>query len=294
MTTTPIQRIVATLGAAALAVTMSALAPTAQPQAAAATRYLQPVTTITPAKGCAVLRPGYNGTKVKVVQRALGMPNSSWETMDATTIARVKAFQKRKGMKQTGVVDLATWRALGTGQDFCMDGYQVPVALPLSASKAQRVDTMVKHAVSYVGGEYVWGGAGTRAQGVDCSGLVLQSLYRAGLDPQPVTVDKHVLPDYRTSKAMYEHPGLKRVPRSQVRRGDLVFYRSNRTGQVNHVAIFIGNGQVVEARGSSVAVRPYARTLTGQTVMPDVVRPFEEVLSRSATGPGAPARAPGR
>ncbi len=37
------------------------------------------------------------------------------------------------------------------------------------------------------------------ADGIHCSGLVPQSLYAAGMDPQPISVDKHVRPLYRTS-----------------------------------------------------------------------------------------------
>nr|MDQ4009093.1 hypothetical protein [Actinomycetota bacterium] len=56
--------------------------------------FLQPTTSIEPARGCVRLTPGMNGIKVKMVQRRLRL-GSRWETMDSVTIARVKRFQRR-------------------------------------------------------------------------------------------------------------------------------------------------------------------------------------------------------
>ncbi len=109
---------------------------------------------------------------------------------------------------------------------------------------------------------------------MDCSGLVLQALYAAGLDPQPISVDKHVLPAYPTSEKLFTHPGLRHRPLGEVQRGDLVFYTHTGTGEVNHVAIYLGGGQVLEAKDGDVHVAPLKRTLSTQTLVPEVVRPF--------------------
>lgn len=244
------------------------------PAAAAPSPYLQPVTSIPAARGCVVLTPGMNGIKVKLVQRRLGLPDSTWETMDSTTISRVKAFQRARGLSADGVVGPLTWRAMGFAEDFCFDRWTAQPALPLSATPAQRVETLVAYARTYLGAEYVWGGAGKPRYGIDCSGLVLQGLYRAGLDPRPISVDKHVLPDYRTSLELYAHPGLRHVALRDVRRGDLVFYKRNSTGRVNHVALYLGDGRLLEAKGPDVHTSPLRRTLDTQTIMPTVVRPF--------------------
>lgn len=73
------------------------------------------------------------------------------------------------------------------------------------------------------------GAVGPRGYGVNCSGRVLQALYSAGLDPQPITVDKHVLPDYWTSRELLDHPLLAHLLPFAIRRGDLVFWRSTST-----------------------------------------------------------------
>jgi hypothetical protein len=211
--------------------------------------------------------------KVKLVQRRLGMPASTWEIMDATTIAKVQAFQVANGLPADGAVGPVTWRALGFAEDFCFDRFQMTPQLPLSATPQQRIETFVTAAHSYAGDEYVWGGAGPKGYGMDCSGLVLQAFYAAGLDPQPISVDKHVLPDYPTSVELFNHPGLRHYPLAQVQRGDLVFYTDTRTGVNNHVAIALGGGQLLEAKDGDVHVSLLNRTLSTQTIVPEVVDP---------------------
>lgn len=242
--------------------------------ASARPRFVQPTTSITPARGCIVLRPGFNGIKVRMVQRRLGM-GSRFETMDSATVARVQRFQRRHRLqRRDGVVDRRTWRAMGFRHGFCVDRWQADPALPLRATRRQRVNTMLDFALSYRGAEYVWGGAGRPHFGVDCSGLVLQSLYRAGLDPQPISIDKHVRPHYRTSLEIYTHPRLRHVPLAKRRRGDLVFYTKNSTGRVNHVALLLGRGRVVQAKGANVHTARLRRHYPGQTITRTVVRPF--------------------
>jgi len=239
----------------------------------AATRWLRPTTSITPARGCIRLTPGDAGIKVRMVQRRLGM-GARFETMDATTIARVKRFQGRHGIRRTGVVGRRTWNAMGFREGFCFDRWQAKPALPLRATRRQRIRTMIRFALTYRGAEYVWGGAGRPRYGVDCSGLVLQSLYRAGLDPQPISIDKHVQAGYRTSVHLYQHDRLRHLPLARKRRGDLVFYRKDSTGDINHVAIYLGHGRLVEAKGNDVHVARLVRHHPDQTIAATVVRPF--------------------
>ncbi len=242
----------------------------------AAGSYLAPVTTITPPKGCVVLTEGMNGVKVRMVQQRLGMSDSAWETMDAATRTKVERFQKRKGLTVDGVVGPQTWAAMRFAEDFCMDRWTATPALGLEATSAERIKTMIRFARPYLGSEYVWGGAGTPEYGIDCSGLVLQSLYRAGLDPQPISVDRHVRPAYRTSVQLYKHPRLMHLPFAERQRGDLIFYRSNSTGKVNHVGIYLGDDKILEAVSGPDTTRigTVTRYRYGQTVMPTVVRPF--------------------
>ncbi|MET8695182.1 NlpC/P60 family protein [Streptomyces bauhiniae] len=88
---------------------------------------------------------------------------------------------------------------------------------------------------SALGRPYVWGANGP--SGFDCSGLMQWSYARAGVQ----------LP--RTSQA--QRGAGHQVPLSQARPGDLVIYRSD----ASHVAMYVGNGQVIHAPHPGAAVR---------------------------------------
>ncbi|MET8445921.1 C40 family peptidase [Streptomyces sp. NPDC005209] len=88
---------------------------------------------------------------------------------------------------------------------------------------------------SALGRPYVWGANGP--SGFDCSGLMQWSYEHAGIQ----------LP--RTSQEQ-RYAG-RQVPLSQARPGDLVVYRSD----ASHVAMYVGNGQVIHAPYPGAAVR---------------------------------------
>ncbi len=86
------------------------------------------------------------------------------------------------------------------------------------------------YAKNFVGNPYVYGGT-SLTNGTDCSGFV-QSIY-----------SKYGVSLPRTSSSQASSGSS--VSLSNVKAGDLIFYASN--GHVNHVAMYIGNGQVVHA-----------------------------------------------
>lgn len=89
---------------------------------------------------------------------------------------------------------------------------------------------LVSNAKTHLGEAYVWGGT-TLGRGVDCSGFV-QALYRQ--------IGYSIT---RTSRS--QASGGTRVSASSLKPGDLVFYGSS--SYINHVAMYIGNGQVIHA-----------------------------------------------
>jgi len=104
---------------------------------------------------------------------------------------------------------------------------EAPAAAPAGSSAAA---TAVAAALSKVGGRYVYGAAGPDA--FDCSGLTSWAWAQAGVS----------IP--RTSGGQ---AGLPTVSLSELQPGDLVTYYS----PVSHVALYIGNGQVVHASTES-------------------------------------------
>ncbi len=89
---------------------------------------------------------------------------------------------------------------------------------------------LVQNALQYVGNRYVWGGT-SLTKGVDCSGFTMQIMAQYGI----------YLPHSSRAQPAY---GTK-INASEAQPGDLFFYGSGKS--INHVAIYIGNGQIVHA-----------------------------------------------
>jgi cell wall-associated NlpC family hydrolase len=68
-------------------------------------------------------------------------------------------------------------------------------------------------------------------------------------------------------------PELAHAPLADVRRGDLVLWRSKATGMVHHVAMSLGGSEVIEAVEPQVHLAAIGDRAT-QVMMPVVVRPF--------------------
>ena len=237
--------------------------------------YLQPTDHITSLGDATnTLTWGMNGTKVRIAQVRLGLWHSNkLASVDAPFVAAVKNFQQRAGLPVTGVVDKATWDAMDTGYPWTVDQYQA-TPLPLTATRGERVEAMIGYAWNQTGSSYTWGGAGPYDQGFDCSGLVLQSLYAAGLDPQPIDVIKHAWPSYRTSQELYVYPYFQHVPLAQRQRGDLIFYTTS--GTVTHVAIYLGDDMIVHTdwMGRPARMQHITAGYGWDRMTPDVVRPL--------------------
>lgn len=232
-------------------------------------RYLQPVATIKSPGSTVVPRRGWNGTKVREVRARLGVgvPLNSGMTYDARTENATKRFQRRARLRATGVVDSRTWSRL-TKRSWTMDSFRMtPVAL--TANRSQRLNAMLSFARRQLGTPYTWGGAGGYYDGYDCSGLALQALYVAGIDPQPINVISHAAPTYRSSKELYAHPRLQRVRFASRQPGDLVFWRG-RSG-IYHVAIYLGSNQVIESNYGHTRQRGL---YNWGSIAPYVVRPL--------------------
>lgn len=225
--------------------------------------YLTPVTSIPSPGSGQPIKLGWTGTRVKLVLRQLGIDQGPlMHRMTTSAVQAVQRFQRSRGLAADGIVGLKTWTALGLSRStYSLDGWRTQPALGLSATRSQRVEQMIAFARSQQGADYTWGGAGPYRYGYDCSGLVLQSMYSAGANPTPITVRRHASPGHRTSRALYDHPQLPRFALSQRRRGDLVWY-TNASGWIQHVAIYLGNGYVVDSM-YSVKVRRDSSRLHG-------------------------------
>jgi hypothetical protein len=105
-------------------------------------------------------------------------------------------------------------------------------------------EILVAKAKTAVGKPYGWGASGPSA--FDCSGLIAWAAQAVGIKGLP-----------RTSQAI-RNVGSP-VPLSQIAIGDLVTFtyadrRGDNPGPGNHVALYAGGGQVVQASGSKVNI----------------------------------------
>jgi hypothetical protein len=104
--------------------------------------------------------------------------------------------------------------------------------LDLSAPGAPSPAEVAVHtALGFVGTPYVWGGA-SPAGGFDCSGLVQYAYGHAGIALPRVAADQ-----FATGTP---------VERSDLRRGDVVFFRDG-DGVVHHEGIYLGGGRFIHA-----------------------------------------------
>lgn len=131
----------------------------------------------------------------------------------------------------------------------------------------QASEYVIRRAMSQIGVPYSWGGGnangpsrgidqGANTVGFDCSGLILYAFAGVGIK----------LPHYSGD----QYNAGRKVPSSQMRRGDLIFYGPNAS---QHESMYLGNGMMLEApyTGSQVRVAPVR---TGG-MMPYVTRLIE-------------------
>jgi cell wall-associated NlpC family hydrolase len=101
-------------------------------------------------------------------------------------------------------------------------------------------EDLVKTAKRYVGVDYQWGGESSR-RGFDCSGLTMVVYQLNGLE----------LPRSSREQWVAGTP----VRRSQLLKGDLVFFATAGGKSVSHVGIYLGENQFLHAPGKGSKIR---------------------------------------
>ena len=128
--------------------------------------------------------------------------------------------------------------------DYVSVSYQLPKGVTISELRFglgisdERV-RLVNFALQYIGGRYVWGGE-SLTNGVDCSGFTMKVYEQFG----------YKLPHYSVSQS---NCGT-RINIADAKPGDLFFYYNPSLGRIDHVAIYIGNGQIVHAASSRLGI----------------------------------------
>lgn len=99
-------------------------------------------------------------------------------------------------------------------------------------------NNIVDKAANYLGTKYTYGGKNA-STGLDCSGLVYKALNDAGVNVPALTAEGY--------KQM-----SKSISSTNIKPGDLVFFGAN--GVADHVGIYMGNGQMINATGTKTQI----------------------------------------
>ncbi len=188
--------------------------------------------------------------------KAASARDAKAEAAAKTTLVRITAQKKTIGkqvnelttlMNSLSAKELAAYRAAQSRQHIQEVAQQqqqqqqqqvndgpVKQPTPPTGSASGKAAIAVKAAEAELGKPYVWGAAGPDS--FDCSGLMLWAWAKAGVSlphqsAQQYNVGTHVSED-------------------QLQPGDLVFYYS----PIHHVAMYVGNGQVIQAPDFGVPV----------------------------------------
>ncbi len=113
-----------------------------------------------------------------------------------------------------------------------INGYEVPP----EALSDERFAAMLHEAEKYLGMPYVWGGS-SPSTSFDCSGFVCWVLNQSGA----MSIER------TTATGIYNRCTV--IPKSEAKRGDLIFFTGtyNSPGPISHIGIYVGDGMMVHA-----------------------------------------------
>lgn len=134
---------------------------------------------------------------------------------------------------------------ISTSQGYVEVRYALEQAVEYRPAQVQQLKvtskrkSVITYATQFVGNPYVWGGTSLTG-GADCSGFVQSIMRKYGVSLPRVAKDQAKCGVARTSAT--KQPG------------DLIFY-SGPTGVIDHVAIYIGNNQIVHAASAKSGIK---------------------------------------
>jgi peptidoglycan DL-endopeptidase CwlO len=200
------------------------------------------------------------------IARSLGMPAANAIVVSAPPASVASLATQIKGVLPRG----AAVEPLVTQVTRPSAAGVTPVggAADGKAMTAAQLTAALRAAESRQGLPYVWGAAGPAS--FDCSGLVQWSYAQAGVRMPRVAADQA-----RTGPA---------VPVSQLEPGDLLFYHTDPTapGYISHVAIYLGNGWMIQAPQPGLRVEVVPANFGSQFA--GAIRVYPRIAAEVAAG----------
>jgi cell wall-associated NlpC family hydrolase len=169
-----------------------------------------------------------------------GRPASTWAGLAGNWAADPNYWDAIKSIyasMSSGQAQQATPATLVSATSDCVAGEGI--GLPIGGN----LGPLWSFLAAQLGKPYQWGATGPDSW--DCSGLMMVAWAQVGIQ----------LP--RVAAAQYQYTQAVAVPLSAIQPGDLVFWGPSLPG-IEHVAIYIGNGQVLDAphTGTVVQIEP--------------------------------------
>lgn len=157
-----------------------------------------------------------------------------------------------------------------------MTGATAGLAPAATTGATTSADAVIATAKQYVGMPYVWGGSSPAAGGMDCSGLVQHAYAQHGIDLPRVSSDQ-------------ARAGTPVASLAEARPGDLVAWdSSSRNVGADHIAIYLGDGMILEAPRTGLDIRVISIEDSGHGT-PDFIR---RVVPESPVAPVGSISAP--
>jgi peptidoglycan DL-endopeptidase RipB len=211
-----------------------------------------------------VLTTVVTGLMLPVAAPATADPGQWDPTLPATVSAGAPGDPLAVANASLQATAQATQTTLDLGRQFLgglginLGGTDTPGATNTGAGRIPRangrhaIEYVIRRAGSQMGVPYSWGGGtlqgpskgvedGANITGFDCSGLMRYAFAGVGV----------LLPRFSGD----QYNAGRHIPPNEARRGDLIFYGP---GGSQHVTMYLGNGQMLEASGSAgkVTVSP--------------------------------------
>lgn len=209
-----------------------------------------------------VMTEGTEGDDIKSFQEQLvelGYLESNQVTgyYGTDTVNAVTKFQRRNHLTKDGKAGEQTLETINSADARVSYTKELEIAeekkKAAAAARAQsaegRIDKLISVASKQIGKPYILGAKGPNTY--DCSGLVYYCLRQAGVYTR------------RLNAAGFSRTGSweKISSMSALKRGDLIFFRSDGSSSVGHVGIYIGSGTMIDASSSNGKVMK--RSCTG-------------------------------
>lgn len=175
---------------------------------------------------------------------------------------------------QARLAQFATVRTSSTSGGFATELSGARVSGTAAAGSVSG-DAVVAEARKYLGLPYIWGGTDP-TKGMDCSGLVQVVYKNLGYD----------LPRVSNQQAKV---GTPVASMAEAQPGDLLAWdNSSRNNGVDHIAIYIGGGKMIEAPRTGLDIRVVDVPSTPDVIRRVISSPAATPSARSIAGSGTP------